>query len=73
MKAKLEFDLEDPQQAQMHRDCLDGSDWKEVVTRLNNQLRDMIKHGHRNDSDCNAFQEVRHLIQVYCESRRLVL
>ena len=56
MKAILEYDISDPDQADAHRAALDGQSWKLVCQEMDDWLRQKIKYG---EGDIKWAEEAR--------------
>lgn len=74
-KAILEFNI--PEEAQEHKDAVEGTDWKLVVWDIDQLLRNYLKHGCSNsvcaDNRDAAFEHVRDEIYKIVEEKNLNL
>lgn len=57
MKATLEFDL--PEEAELHRDALQGSEWRWAMDALASYLRNETKHGEHSAEEYRIYDAVR--------------
>jgi len=71
MKATLKFNL--PDEDAEFFDALNGSAWRSVVIELDNDIRNIVKHGdpEKTGLDVSTLHWVRHRLQVLLADRDL--
>ena len=69
MKATLEFNL--PEEAAEHRAAIDGSDWKYVVTEMDEYFRSQIKYQDLSGEITKALQAARDNLHELCNDNNL--
>jgi len=69
MKAILEFNL--PEEAAEHRMAIDGSDWKYVVTEMDEYFRSQIKYQDLSGEVTKALQAARDNLHELCNDNNL--
>lgn len=69
MKAILEFNL--PEDTTSHEDALNGTQWKFIVTQLDQTLRDKLKYGDLPSSVHKALAEIRTHLNDLCDDYNL--
>jgi hypothetical protein len=71
MKATLSFNL--PEESIEHLDALHGHEWKGVVMRLYNSLRNCRKHGHSYESADDAIDDLFDSVLCDIQERGITL
>ena len=59
MKAILEFDLNDPDDAQAHLRCVKSLDLVLFIFKIENELRGKLKHGNLSDAEYELLNKFR--------------
>ena len=70
MKAILEYDISDPDQAEAHRAAINGQLWKNVCSEMDDWLRGKIKYG---EGDMKWAEEARSYLREVVADRGLNL
>jgi len=73
MKATLEFDLDDPHDAEQHRLAVNARRWYSVAWDLSNWLREVAKYGDLSEQESRVNKQVREKLFALMEQQQVSL